>query len=276
MADVDLVQAELRELARPVVEAAGDPPEPFGVYLFPAGAPEARLARSVEDAVFAEWFGNTPELITEEYGPYDESTYFITVLDHRRHLPAGMIRVTVPSERGLKTLADIEDVWNRPLDPTLARTGLDWDPSQVWDVATMAVQADYRGKATDGMISLAMYQAVVRSFRTGGARWFVCVLDLHVAQLMQDLTSQPFWTFDGVEPIEYLDSPASNAFWCDFHEYGPRLAEADPFMYGVLFDGVGIESVVREANYDLAARMAQRSAATLQAVGSGRPARRGL
>ena len=258
MADIDLAQEELRDLARPVVEAAGHPSEPFGVYLFPASAPEARLARHVENAVFAEWFGNSSELIEAEYGPYEESTYFITVIDHLRHLPAGMIRVTVPSERGLKTLADIEHVWQQPLEPTLARSGLAWDRSIVWDVATMAVHADYRGKATDGMISLAMYQAVVRSFRTGGARWFVCVLDMHVAQLMQDLTSQPFWTFDGVEPIEYLDSPASNAFWCDFDEYGPRLRAVDPFMYGVLFDGVGIESVVREASYDVAAEMADR------------------
>lgn len=261
MADIDLVQEELRELARPVVEAAGGPTEPFGVYLFPAHAPEARLARYVEGTVFAEWFGNSSELIGAEYGPYDESTYFITVIDHLRHLPAGMIRVTIPSERGLKTLADIEHVWHQPLESTLVRTGLDWDRSMVWDVATMAVHADYRGKATDGMISLAMYQAVVRSFRTGGARWFVCVLDMYVAQLMQDLTSRPFWTFDGVEPISYLDSPASNAFWCDFDEYGPRLREADPFMYGVLFDGVGIESVVREASYEVAAEMGgQRSA----------------
>jgi hypothetical protein len=266
MVDIDLVQEELRELARPVVEAAGHPSEPFGVYLFRADTPQARLARYVEDTVFAEWFGNSSELIDAEYGPYDESTYFITVIDHLRHLPAGMIRVTIPSERGLKTLADIEAVWKQPLDETVARTGLEWDRSVVWDVATMAVHADYRGKATDGMISLAMYQAVVRSFRSGGARWFVCVLDLHVANLMQDLTSQPFWTFDGVEPINYLDSPASNAFWCDFEEYGPRLRSADPFMYGVLFDGVGIESVVREASYDVAAEMAGRTAPALRLV----------
>lgn len=257
MADIDLIQEELRDLARPVVDAAGNPSEPFGVYLFHAGAPEARLARHIEGTVFAEWFGNSSDLIDSEYGPYDESTYFIVVIDHLRHLPAGMIRVTVPSGRGLKTLADIESVWKQPLEPVLERSGLDWDRSVVWDVATMAVHADYRGKATDGMISLAMYQAVVRSFRTGGARWFVCVLDLHVAQLMQDLTSRPFWTFDGVEPIQYLDSPASNAFWCDFEEYGPRLRAADPFMYGVLFEGVGIESVVREANYGVAAEMAE-------------------
>ena len=256
--DLDLIQEELRDLARPIVEAAGNPPEPFGVYLFRADTPEARLGRYIEDTVFGEWFGNSSELIESEYGPYDESTYFIVVIDHLRHLPAGTIRVNLPSERGLKTLADIENVWQQDLAPVLDRTGLAWDRNHVWDVVTVAVHADYRGKATDGMISLAMYQAVVRSLLRGGAHWFVCILDLHVVQLMQDLTSKPFSTFAGVEPIEYLDSPASNAFWCDLDEYGPRLRAADEFIHGVLFEGVGIEAVVREASYEVAEEMAAR------------------
>ncbi len=247
MADIDLVQEEMRELAATIVASAADASQPFGTYLFRADEPGAQLGRYIEDTVFAEWFGNSPELLDAEYEAYVASTYFIVVIDHVRTLPAGTIRINVPSELGLKTLTDIETVWCQDLPSVLEQTGLAWDERLVWDVATSAVHADYRGKATDGMIALALYQGVVRSLRAAGARWFVCVLDLHVMELMQEMTSAPFHPFVGVEPIRYLESPASNAFWCDFEEYEVRLQFADPFMHGVLFKGHGIESVVREA-----------------------------
>jgi hypothetical protein len=246
MAELDLVREELREMARRVIQRAGNPPEPFGVYLIAADDPDSELGRSVERAVFGQWFGNSPELLEAEYSTYDPATYFICVLDHVRSLPAGAIRITVPSARGLKTFADIERVWKQSVPEVLERSGLDWGADDVWDVVTMTVHDDYRGKATDGMISLALYQAVVRSLRSGGARRFVAVLDLHVVKLMQDLTTEPFHEFAGVQPMSYLDSPLSAPFYCDFDEYEPRLAAADPGMHGILFLGVGIESVVRE------------------------------
>ncbi len=258
MAELDLVREELREMARGVIQRAGNPPEPFGVYLIAAQEPEAELGRSVEHSVFAEWFGNTPELLEAEYAMYDPSTYFICVLDHLRSLPAGAIRVTAPSERGLKTFADIEGVWKQRTADVLARTGVHWDMREVWDIVTMTVHADYRGKATDGMISLALYQAVVRSLHAGGARQFVAVLDLHVVKLMQDLTTQPFHEFVGVEPMNYLDSPLSAPFYCDFNEYEPRLEAADPGMHGILFRGVGIEAVVREPSFETPRKIAAR------------------
>ncbi len=259
---VDLVREEMRELASAVIDATPDASQPFGTYLFRADEPGAQLGRYIEDTVFAEWFGNSAELLDAEYDAYNASTYFIVILDHVRALPAGTIRINVPSELGLKTLSDIETVWGQKLAAVLAETGLVWDERRVWDVATSAVHADYRGKATDGMISLALYQAVVRSLRAAGARWFVCVLDMHVMQLMQEMTSAPFSPFAGVEPIRYLDSPASNAFWCDFEEYEPRLQTADPFMHGVLFRGEGIEAVVREApTYAVSQELAERFAA---------------
>ena len=258
---IDLVREEMRELASSVIDATSETSPPFGTYLFRSDEPGAQLGRYIEDTVFAEWFGNSAELLDAEYDAYDPSTYFIVILDHVRSLPAGTIRINVPSELGLKTLSDIESVWGARLDTVLAETGLAWDERLVWDVATSAVHADYRGKATDGMISLALYQAVVRSLRAAGARWFVCVLDMHVMRLMQEMTSAPFYPFAGVEPVRYLDSPASNAFWCDFEEYEPRLQLADPFMHGVLFRGEGIEAVVREATtYAVSQELAERFA----------------
>ena len=84
---IDLVREEMRELASSVIDGAGNPTEPFGVYVFTADEPAAELARYVERTVFEEAFGNPRELLEAEYGPYESSTVFYAVLDHRRRLP---------------------------------------------------------------------------------------------------------------------------------------------------------------------------------------------
>ena len=58
---------DLRRLARDV--AAPGNTSPLGVYMFRSTDPGAELARHVERVVFMETFGNTPDLLAQEYGP---------------------------------------------------------------------------------------------------------------------------------------------------------------------------------------------------------------
>src|SRR5580700_6711894 len=117
--------AELRRRAGAL--AAPGIPAPLGVYLFHADDPAAELARHVERVVFMEAFGNTPELLAKEYAPYEGSSVFLCVMDHLRGLPAGTMRIVLPSEAGFKTIDDAAPVWGEPLDTMAARTGLDID-----------------------------------------------------------------------------------------------------------------------------------------------------
>ena len=135
-ASVALDREELRELGGRVVAAAGEPSQPFGVYVFAADAPESELARHVEREVFYEYFNNTPELLEAEYGPYEGSTVFVCALDHRRGLPAGAIRLVLPSPAGLKSLGDVEPVWGHRIDDVLERTNLRLEAGSAWDVAS--------------------------------------------------------------------------------------------------------------------------------------------
>jgi hypothetical protein len=235
----------LRELGGRIVAAAGQPLQPFGVYAFAAHEPESELARHVEREVFYEFFQNTPELLAAEYGPYEDSTLFLCVLDHRRRLPAGVIRLVLPSPAGLKSLDDVDAVWGHRLDEVLERTGMSFETDRVWDVATLAVDAEYRGRATDGLVSLALYQAVAQLALRCNARWVVTILDLVVLSLVQEATSHAFERFSGVEPLRYLDSPASLPVYCDLDAYFPRLETADPSMHEILYDGRGLEPAVR-------------------------------
>jgi hypothetical protein len=244
-ASVALDREGLRELGGRVVAAAGQPSEPFGVYAFAADAPESELARHVEREVFYEFFNNTPELLAAEYGPYEASSIFLCVLDHRRRLPAGVMRLVLPSLGGVKSLADIESVWGQRLDDVLERTNLTLEADHVWDIATLAVDSEYRGRATDGLVSLALYQGLAQVALRCNVRWVVTILDLVVLDLIQQATSHPFQRFAGLEPFPYLDSPASLPVYSDVDAYFPRLETADPSMYEILFEGRGLEAAVR-------------------------------
>jgi hypothetical protein len=247
---LDLVREELRELATPLVEESAAPAEPFGVYVIPADSPRAELARAVERTVFEETFGNPGELLDAEYGPFEASTVFYCVIDHRRRLPAGSMRMILPSERGLKTFQAMEVAWAADVDAALADTGVVWDPARTWDVTTLAVAPDYRGKATDGLISLALYQTLIRSALAGDAQWLVTVLDLKPLELIQTLTIDCFQHFRGLGPISYLDSPLSVPVFIDLVEWEPRVLEHAPDTHGILFRGVGIEAAVRPPDWE--------------------------
>ena len=244
-APIALDREELRELGGRVVAAAGRPSEPFGVYAFAADAPESELARHVERDVFYEFFNNTPELLDAEYGPYEASTLFVCALDHRRRLPAGAIRLVLPSPAGLKSLGDVEPVWGQRIDDVLVRTSLRLDADRAWDVATLAVDSEYRGRATDGLVRLGLYQGVAQLALRCHVSWVVTILDLVVLNLLQRAMADPFQRFAGLEPMPYLDSPASLPVYCDLDAYFARLETADPSMYEILFEGRGLEAAVR-------------------------------
>lgn len=248
-ADIDLVQEEMRELATRVVEAAGNPTEPFGVYVFTADQPESELARHIERTVFDETFGNPAELLEAEYAPYEGSTVFYCVIDHRRCLPAGMMRVILPSGLRLKTFQVIEEVWGAELEGVIEDTGIEWDLTCTWDVTTLAVAAEYRGKSTDGLISLGLYQTLVRSAMAGEARVLVTILDMKPLDLIQTFTHNAFHEFDGIRPKSYLDSPLSIPVYVEFEEWLPRVLVDAPDTHDLLFHGVGIEAAMRPPSW---------------------------
>ncbi len=246
------------ELASALIEREGRGETPFGLYVLTADDPAADLARLVEQEVFGEFFGNTPDMLAEEYGPYDGASLYFCVLDHLRRRPAGMIRMILPSPAGFKSLDDLERAWDQPAGEVLARTGLTIDESSLWDIATLAVDAEYRGAATAGLVSLALYQGVNVLGAKVDLGHAVAIFDLVVLDLVQKNFHRPFSTFAGIEPRRYLDSPSSLPVWCDVREYGARLAMLDADMYELLIAGVGMEAVISAPDWGLDAAIDER------------------
>ncbi|MEI7592387.1 MAG: hypothetical protein WCK41_04120 [Actinomycetes bacterium] len=241
---------DLSALAHETIESAGRSDEPFGLYVMNASDPAAELARSVERDVFHEYFDNTSDLLETEYAPYDSSSIFLCVLDHRREVPAGVMRVILPSPAGFKTLDAIDDAWGQEPAEVLARTGLDLSLNLVWDIATLAVTRDYRGSSSDGLVSLSLYHGLAQLAVRSDVRWVIATLDLIVLDLLQSAASKPFIPFTGIEPRSYLDSASSLPVWCQIIDFQERLVVENPTMYEVMFLGRGLEAAVSAPDWD--------------------------
>ena len=265
---VDLARLEVGALVDSVIDTTSE--APFGSYAWPATAPEAEVGRFVERQVFGEVFGNSPELLAAEYAPFDDASVFFCIIDHRRRVPAGAVRTILPSSAGLKTLVDIEEIWKKPLDDVLDGTPLGtgdrW--GEAWDVATLAVGKDYRGPNTNGLISLALYQAICATAARAGIDIFTAVLDAVVLDLIQDRLHGPFQPFRGVAPRPYLDSPLSVAVWASFRGWCEAMETQDPALYETLALGAGLEPAVSHGDWQRAADLVRMVADACAPVGS--------
>ena len=251
-----LADADLRRLTQQVVAPGAS--EPFGAYLFRGDEPGADLGRHIERLVFLEAFGNTPDLLADEYGPYEACSVFICVVDHLRTLPAGVMRVLLPSPRGFKSLNDIESVWGDPAATLIERTGLTMAPHRTWDVATFAVAPEYRGNAARGLISMGLYQTLTMAALHCGVDWFVAILDMPVFRMIRWKLRMIFAGYQGVIPRPYLGSAASIPAWCDVVAAERRLAETDRDLHAILVEGIGLEAGLRRLDVTSADRFVVR------------------
>ena len=251
MVTVDLAE---RELAEELVARRGEPDTPFGLYAVWSEDPAADLGRAVERDVFFEAFGNTPDLLAQEYDVYEPASLFLIAVDHNRLLPAGVLRLITATPIGLKTLHDIERVWGESLDDVLERSGVTFHPERVWDGATMAVRREYRASATDGIISASFLQSVPQLGHVFPIDYVLATVDVVVLKLIQDMCARPMHAFKGVEPIRYLDSPLSVPAYFDIAEYTERV-RPDPSLYEMWIEGKGFEAAISTPDWAELARV---------------------
>lgn len=253
MTTIAPADADLRQLTAQVMDSGAV--EPFGIYMFRSSDSGAELGRHIERAVFLETFGNSTDLLAEEYAPYEDTSVFICVVDHLRRLPAGVLRVILPSAAGFKSLNDLEPWWGEPARAMIERTGLAMDLDKTWDVATLAVLPDYRGKATMGLVSLGLYQTLTMTAVRSGMDWFVAILDMPAYRMIRWKLRMTFTGYKGVPAMPYLGTPANMPVWCQISEGKKRLEVADPVLHDLLFEGTGLEPAMRPLDLSLADRL---------------------
>lgn len=170
-------------------------------------SPYSNLARAMEVEVFLETFGNTPDVMHEQYGPYEEASHFWIVFDKNNRVPVGALRAIGNSEAGLKTLNDIEQPpLSLPKEEVVEAYDLDLD--KTWDIGTVAVLEEYRGIEHDFVPSLTLYRDLYMRAIDSGVDDFIAVIDKG-ARGNLDLMGLTFKPILDSGSFSYLDSPES-------------------------------------------------------------------
>ncbi len=215
-----------------------DADKAFGLYFISSSSDFAPLPRFVERSVFLRSFGNDDEEMDREYGPYESSSFFITVVDHRRAEPVGVIRVIENSEAGLKTLTDIEREprWGTTIQEFLDRHCAGDDLSKVLDVATLGVRRKWSATRAGSMVGVALYGGLFRSVLATRANRVVAAIDESVANLLRsvDLPVEPICDLPA---IDYLGSAETKPYLIQFDTVD-QLLPRSPTLMGVLMGGM--------------------------------------
>ncbi len=184
---------------------------------------EREAARQVEARVFLQAFGNTLEVMQQEYGPYEARSRYVTVLDDHSGDALGAVRLITAGAGPVKTLVDVaRDPWHLPVADSLA--AVDLAVPAVWDVATLAVDPRHRAGAAGAEMVLALCHGIWRYTRNCGVPGLVTVLDDRVRRLVRAM-GLPWHPMAGATSQPYLGSPSSTP--CVFVV---RTAEAE--VYG--------------------------------------------
>jgi hypothetical protein len=209
------------------------------VRLLVAHSPAERdAARTVEGHVFLQAFGNTPEVMEQEYGPFEARSRFVVVLEEESGTALGAARLILadPAAGPVKTLVDVAgDPWHVDVADSLRAAGLDGGP--VWDVASLAVDRRFRSGAGGAEVTLALCHGILEHPRVCGAEGLVTVLDDKVLRLLRAM-GVPWEPLPGAASQPYLGSPASTPCVMRVDAVGPSIRAHRPDVAPAVVDGV--------------------------------------
>lgn len=216
-------------------------------------------ALDCERAVFLQAYGNTIEELEGEYGPYDDSSFLISVTDDTGYT-VGVCRIITPGAAGTKTLNDINaSPWFADSARLARACGIAED--RTWDIATLGVRAEYRTQAP--MVTMALLHAMVATTRANGIPSVTAMLDERARRFLSFMDVH-FSTFPGVEAGEYLGSAATRPVYMDIVKMLTANRQANPVTYRTLTLGEGLEGMALPSRESLRLRTPEQRTAARQ------------
>lgn len=225
--------------------------KPFAVGIIDGTDPRSDVARLTEYSVFQETFGNSYELMEQEYTPYDDASTFIFVVDVENKRPFGSLRLIRDNPNGLKTINDVNDPkfpWGKDFigllqdhlesNPNLHAEDKVFDPSGAFDVGTLGVERSYRKDSfVRDTAKLAICRAALLYTEQQGLRDWIMVIDEDAMSNIQNTFDSPLEFIPGLDGASYLDSPVSYPMYLNMQLYRQRIAQERPDLVDFFDNG---------------------------------------
>ena len=209
----------------------------------------ANLARSLECKVFNGYFGNDPEKMAEEYGPYDNVSTFFVLVDKVNKKTAGVMRVIPEGMLGHKSSNDLvtkkcktysgEPVTS--LDVQEIYEEFNMDPAYALDVATIAARPEYGQKATGSPIVLASLMRALRNYtQQHGYDDLLAIIDADPQQKLTDV-GLPIKLSDKIAtPFKYLGAEGNSFIHIPVAEVDQSVKKVHPVIYDYLLGDLAL------------------------------------
>ncbi|MET1037201.1 MAG: hypothetical protein ABW075_02950 [Aeromicrobium sp.] len=212
-------------------------------FVFDPKGEELAAAKRCEADVFLDTYGNTVEQFELEYGPYEDSTGFMTVLEDDGEA-VGTVRFIAPGPAGLKTLNDV----SRPpwqVDGLRSARAAGVDPARTWDIATIAVR---RGAGRGGLCASALYHGIITAALANDIDFIVMIMDSHARNLLSGL-GLPTLALPGTGTAEYLGSPSSTPLWSHLNRGLEQQRHESPDAYRLIVHGIGLDGIAMPTDW---------------------------
>lgn len=244
--------------------------------------PMGNVGRWLETQIFNESFRHSPGEMSEAYADVEQDSRFLLVIDRHTYLPAGVMRIvdgesahklTVEEAPGLLAKVDHPEIENiDDIDPEIVaakrRDIVDYHdirPDEVaWDVATMAIPAQYRARYIKGVhVSGMLERMFVELGDQEGVERVYTLLDSKARRSLGG-TGVPFKPLLGQEtPFEYKNSPKTYAMAGDFKDFRSGVKAAHEAIRQESF----IARIVRDGLHRAITRRAHGRVAGMAALG---------
>jgi hypothetical protein len=184
----------------------------FACFVFQEDSTFANLGRSKEAAIFNDTFANDVNTMKQEYGPYEPSSIFFVTIDPINKKVVGVLRAIENSDTGLKTLNDIEQPPLKISPQEFMEFHSVDDLNKCWDIGTVAVDKEYRGKTTGYIASALLYRSLFLEANNKGIEHFIAIVDKSAFKSLK-MVGMPFVPILNSEPYSYLGSEESTAVY---------------------------------------------------------------
>ena len=245
--------SDVRDAILALMDEFGQPSQRFGIYFVPAEDPRSVIGRKVETEVLVRepgaddtrmLFGNN-----EDFGIFERSdlSEFVCCVDHESLMPVGASRLIRNSaEMGCPTFIEMsaEPSAGRGYSfEDLARraTFSAAEPSQIVEVASIAVYPSYRKNVGHANASVALIASIMQRLHVSSAKSYVFMLSTLVYESIQKMTAHYSQKFDGIGALHYEDWPDSELCWANVEGMKDWFRQHHPERHETIYYGQGLE-----------------------------------